>query len=889
MKYFTRVMRYCDLACFSKIPPWLYLVILGFITFCAHPINVAADLKGYICYALNIYMGEGYVDIDGSLVFFRGPLFPLMIALSYWFFGVSHESTFWVIKICCILNPIVIYAIGKRFFGERVGFLAALLVLTSYTINYWSYRHLDAVWPFFVLLSTLSFYLGYEENKSRYFVLAGISLALAYLVKEVAILFFPLPFLMFFLIKDYRKKFFLRKVLLGYTATFIVILLWLSYLLLHNHSLGLNLILGRAGSGVLGSLNLSGLGDVQNLLPVIFGKLKSWVIGLCHYYHGAGFSLDRWFFIAPLFIIAWCFILLGAIRGNKHHRILILLVILFVPIMYIQGTNNMRIGQTLIVFLLSYLALVTFIDSLFNMVSRRWIKVSKVMPSIFIATIVCLIIVQIFVSFRKDFGDKEFLKKNPWYQLVFADKNHEAITASKGVLSEDRTFLNTIKNLSTPPNKLYVAGTKANLAREIYFNLKGRNTIYLLHSQIIKCLTGEKLPYPGEQPIYFKVFRTTAPRAPSFIAVYESQVFEMIQKEDITHVLVESFDRGLDRYFSTSRGFKRIPTPFDGCSIYKVIPDVMTPLSLPPIMDIETLRAFLKLSTEKSGRNLSFVKRCFKTLFPSIKCEEPENNSPYFERTSGAMKHEASLLNDTGSTYAKNGAYEQSIDYFRQAICMNPDLAEAYNNLFWAYGFVERQKAISLNPESPISYYDFAICLQEGGRIEAAIVNFKKCIRLDLNYTDAYVKLGYLYAKQKRHYEAIEAFQQAARVYKESIVPGKDEKLFKFYCMIGDSYREIGSPVEARRYYERAVCVSCSDLVGYYNLGILYLRLNNYQKAIENLKQAVRIEPKHAEAYYYLCLSHLLIGNKETALTQYKKLKEIDLLFANKILEMDLL
>ncbi len=154
-----KIRKYRDLfniSFFSRIPPWLYLLILGIITFFAHPISVPSDLKVYSCNALNIYLGKGYVDIDGSLILFRPPLFPLMIAISYWFLGVSHESTFWVIKAFCVLNPIIVYVIGKRFFGKRVGISAALLILTSYTINHWSFRHLDAVWPFFVLLSTYS-------------------------------------------------------------------------------------------------------------------------------------------------------------------------------------------------------------------------------------------------------------------------------------------------------------------------------------------------------------------------------------------------------------------------------------------------------------------------------------------------------------------------------------------------------------------------------------------------------------------------------------------------------------------------------------------------------------------------------------------------------------
>lgn len=45
------------------------LILLGYILF-THVQNVIAwDMSRYMTYALNIFNGNGYVDMDGSLVF----------------------------------------------------------------------------------------------------------------------------------------------------------------------------------------------------------------------------------------------------------------------------------------------------------------------------------------------------------------------------------------------------------------------------------------------------------------------------------------------------------------------------------------------------------------------------------------------------------------------------------------------------------------------------------------------------------------------------------------------------------------------------------------------------------------------------------------------------
>lgn len=894
-KWLQKIKRSNDksnVSLFPKIPAWLYILILGIIAFAIHSVIIPSDLKLYSCNALNLYMGKGYVDIDGSPIFFRAPFFPLLLAVSYWLFGVSHSSTFLVIKIFCILNPIIVHAIGKRFFGKRIGISAALLVLTSYSINYWSFRHLDAVWPFFILLSTYSFYLGFEKNNSWFFVLGGISLAVAYLVKEVAILFFPLPFLMFFLISDYRKKIFFTKILLSFGAGFIVVIPWLIYLIKHNQASGVNLIIGEAGSGVLKSIaNPSGLNDNKNVLEVVLNNLKGFLLGVWHYYHGATNSVDKWFTLAPIFVIAWCFSFFGALRGNKPLRILVLHFLLFVPIIYIQGAYDMRLGQTLIIFLLSYLAVAAFLDSSLKMISGKVKIVGRFMPELFTITMAGLIMAQIFINFKNDYGYKNFVKNNLWYKTIAGDIN-ETKTYSYSTIADDKDFLDIINKYSTPPNRLYIVGTNRSLAKESYFSLKGKNRIYYLGSQIRNRTKDPKVPEPHEQPIYFTVLRRPGSRPHSLIAVYKSQIMEAIKKKNITHLLVENYNaetggnRGLDRYFATRRAFKRMPIPCDEFSIYKVVSDTLTAPALPPITDIESLNTFSLIFSEKNNKNLMFLKRCFNILYPSNPCQQMKNEAPGLGNISDEHRYKAPLLAKTGMKSLYAGDHEQAIESFKQAICIDPDFIDAYRYLFFAGALFERQEATALDSGNPMLYYHYAIFLYAYEYFETALINAQKAISLDQNHAAAYAMLGAIYYKQKKHYKAIDAIQQAIPLYQKHIGPYKKWRLYTNYLHIGNSFMQLGNLIKAKMSYEQAIGTNYDAKLksdAFYKLGVVEQHLNKHQSAIENFEKTLHLNPTFATAYYNLSKSHLLLGNKKAALKQLKKLRKLDQAFADRL------
>ena len=72
----------------------------------------------------------------------------------------------------------------------------------------------------------------------------------------------------------------------------------------------------------------------------------------------------------------------------------------------------------------------------------------------------------------------------------------------------------------------------------------------------------------------------------------------------------------------------------------------------------------------------------------------------------------------------------------------------------------------------------------------------------------------------------------------------------------------------------------------YFNIGFCYGNLGNHIKdAIEAFKQAIRIDPDHVYSHFGLGFSYFRIGDKSSALNEYKILKNLDINLANQLFD----
>jgi len=139
--------------------------------------------------------------------------------------------------------------------------------------------------------------------------------------------------------------------------------------------------------------------------------------------------------------------------------------------------------------------------------------------------------------------------------------------------------------------------------------------------------------------------------------------------------------------------------------------------------------------------------------------------------------------------------YKDAQVYFRKAIRLNPKYAEAYANLGALYAkFKEYDKAIKL---------------------------YQECIKIKPNYAGAYTNLGNALNKTKRHEEAIYFHKTAIAL---------DAKSANHFSNCASAYKNLGRFDKAKNLYEKAISLEPSHVNAHFDLATVLLQTGAYTR-----------------------------------------------------------
>lgn len=190
------------------------------------------------------------------------------------------------------------------------------------------------------------------------------------------------------------------------------------------------------------------------------------------------------------------------------------------------------------------------------------------------------------------------------------------------------------------------------------------------------------------------------------------------------------------------------------------------------------------------------------------------------------------------------------IETFKEEAHVHPDSAEAHFKLGEAYFKLDRydeaiealKQAISIKPDYVEAHFGIGLAYARLGRYDEAIEPLKEVTHLLPDDPIAHLVLGITYSELDRYGDAVEAFKQVVR-----LLPG-----------------DPGAP---------------------FLLASAYFELRRYDEAKGAFTQAIRIKPDFAEAHYGLSQVYLELGDKASALTEYKILKGINEDLAGKLFD----
>ncbi len=183
--------------------------------------------------------------------------------------------------------------------------------------------------------------------------------------------------------------------------------------------------------------------------------------------------------------------------------------------------------------------------------------------------------------------------------------------------------------------------------------------------------------------------------------------------------------------------------------------------------------------------------------------------------------------------------------------------------------FIEFQKALALNPNDKEALYNLGYISSIFKKFPEAISYYKRALSIYPNYAEATNNLGVIYTEMGNWDEAIKHFKAALdnSVY---LTPAWA------YTNLSYAYYKKGDYVNAENAIKDALLRIPISPNAIYILGLIYIKTNNEEAAIEEFKKAIGILPDYVDAHWELGKAYLKTGKKAKALKHFEVVVEKD-------------
>jgi serine/threonine-protein kinase len=217
------------------------------------------------------------------------------------------------------------------------------------------------------------------------------------------------------------------------------------------------------------------------------------------------------------------------------------------------------------------------------------------------------------------------------------------------------------------------------------------------------------------------------------------------------------------------------------------------------------------------------------------------------------------------------GQYAEAVKQFRQALRAEPTNDHAYTGLATAYeklGLTAQaeqtyKKAIALRPQYWAGYSWLGAFYFNLGRYGDAAKMFRQVVGLAPDSSSGYSNLGAVYFEVGEFAKAAGPFEKSIAIYPNAIA----------YSNLGSTVFFLHRYKEAVANFEKAVQMAPKDYTSWRNLGDGYFWMPGkraqadaaYRKGISLAEEALRVNPRNADAYSILAICEAMTGEKQAA------------------------
>jgi len=199
-------------------------------------------------------------------------------------------------------------------------------------------------------------------------------------------------------------------------------------------------------------------------------------------------------------------------------------------------------------------------------------------------------------------------------------------------------------------------------------------------------------------------------------------------------------------------------------------------------------------------------------------------------------------------TVLRNMDYHSTLAIWKDTTDQCPSNARARCNLGFAYenqaehdlAASEYRRAIRLDPCYAEAYYDLGVTLMAIRDYDSAIEQFRLAIRHNPKFAEAYYNLGFALSTQGKYEEGIEQLESAIR---------DKPQLLETYNVLGAILLKQGKVEPAVETFRQAIRMNPQYADGHNGLGVALESQGKLDEAIEHFRLAIQANPRFLMGY----------------------------------------
>ncbi len=254
---------------------------------------------------------------------------------------------------------------------------------------------------------------------------------------------------------------------------------------------------------------------------------------------------------------------------------------------------------------------------------------------------------------------------------------------------------------------------------------------------------------------------------------------------------------------------------------------------------------------------------------------EPERARQAYEKAAGLSKGYADPLNDIGILLVGEKKEQEAITYFRKAIAENPNFALSYNNLGFTLRKLGRHKEAveayqtytRLDPVDPAGFYGLGEALKGANQKEKAVSAYQRCLAIAMKKKNEKFEEKAKSAAMALGVDLTANLKTAPPLEKKPGAPKREAVEYYQRALKLFGNKQYSQALSA---LDQAIDLQSDFAHAYAARGSAHFAMRDFNKALSDYAQAMRIDRTMATPVFGLAESLYVLGRKKEAMPYYR-------------------